>query len=78
MQEPVPYCAYLIRLWPTRRGGVDDFRVSTHCVDTSERQDFPDLESLVAFLRSQRDRWQDYELWEDGSDPQTGRPAPQR
>jgi hypothetical protein len=53
MQEPVPYCAYLIRLWPTRRGGAAGCRVAMQSVTTGERQEFPDLEGLLAFLRAQ-------------------------
>ena len=51
MEKPLPYCAYLIRLWPSRRGGVAGHRVSVESVATGERRELPDLESLVAFLR---------------------------
>jgi hypothetical protein len=51
MEQPVPYCAYLIRLWPTRRRGVTGCRVSLQCVDSGQRKDFPDLESLLTFLQ---------------------------
>ena len=53
MEEPLPYCAYLIRLWPTQRGGVPGYRVSAECVRTGERSELPDLESLVTFLRAE-------------------------
>ena len=53
MEKPLPYCAYLIRLWPSRRGGVVGYRVSVETVSTGERRELPDLESLVAFLRTE-------------------------
>lgn len=52
MEKPVPYLAYLIRLWPTRRGGVADYRVSLRSVATGQRSEFPDLNSLAEYLRS--------------------------
>ena len=53
MQEPVPYCAYVIRLLPAASGGAAGCRVVTKCVTTGERQEFPDLEGLLAFLRAE-------------------------
>lgn len=55
MEKYVPYHAYLLRLWPTRRSGVAGYRVSLESVATGERQDLPDLESLFAFLQAQRE-----------------------
>jgi hypothetical protein len=55
MEKHVPYRAYLLRLWPTRRGGRAGYRVSLESVATRERQHFPDLESLFAFLKAQRE-----------------------
>ena len=55
MEKYVPYHAYLLRLWPTRRGGVAASRVSLKSVATGERRDFPDLERLLAFLRAQEE-----------------------
>ncbi len=55
MEQPVPCCAYLIRLWPTRRGGVTDYRVSLQCVATGQRSELPDLDSLADFLRSREE-----------------------
>ena len=78
MQEPAPYCAYLIRLWPTVRGGVAGCRVSLRCVATGERKDFPDLDRLVAFLRAQGEEWENQERREEGSDHGTGQSALQR
>lgn len=52
MEKPAPYKAYLIRLWPTRRGGVADYRVSIQSVATGQRSQCPDLNSLAEFLRS--------------------------
>jgi hypothetical protein len=49
MRDDAPYRAYLVRLWPTRRGGVADYRVTVHSVETGERRHFADLESLLAF-----------------------------
>ena len=51
MEQPIPYLAYLIRLWPTRRGGVTDCRVSLQCAATGQRSEFADLESLTDYLR---------------------------
>jgi len=48
MERP-GYRAYLVRLWPTQRGGAADYRVSVQCAATGERRDFPDLESLLAY-----------------------------
>ena len=77
MEKPSPYQAYLIRLWSTRRGGVDGCRVSLQFVATGLRTNFPDLESLLAFLRAQADEWPNQECPEDGSDYRRGRSAPQ-
>lgn len=49
MEDDAPYRAYLVRLWPTRRGGVAGYRVTVQRIATGERHDFPDLESLLAF-----------------------------
>lgn len=54
MQNHLAYQAYLVRLWPTQRGGVADYRVTVQCVATSERRHFPDLGSLLAFWRTLR------------------------
>jgi len=56
-QEFVPYQAYLIRLWPTRREGVTGCRVSLERVGSGQRFNFPDLESLFIFLRTQVEEW---------------------
>ena len=60
MEQPIPYLAYLIRLWPTQRGGVTGYRVSLQSVATGDRRDLPDLESLLAFLQAQGDEWQNH------------------
>lgn len=54
MEKTLPYYAYMIRLWPSRRGGVAGYRVSVESVATGERSELPDLESLIAFLRAER------------------------
>lgn len=48
------YRAYLVRLWPTRRGGAADYRVAVQSAAGGERRDFADLESLLAFWRDLR------------------------
>jgi hypothetical protein len=53
MEKPIPYQAYLIRLWPTRRQGLAGCRVSLESVATGRQKNFPDLESLFAFLQGQ-------------------------
>ena len=68
MEKYVPYHAYLIRLWPTRRGGVAGCRVSLESVATGERQDLPDLESLFAFWRAQREEWEKQKPLQDDSE----------
>lgn len=55
MEKYVPYRAYLIRIWETRRGGVAGCRAVAVDIATGERKDFPDLESLFTFLRKQGD-----------------------
>ena len=49
----MPYQAYLIRLWPTRRQGLAGCRVCLESVATGRQKNFPDLESLLAFLQGQ-------------------------
>ncbi|MBL7183538.1 MAG: hypothetical protein ISS50_03705 [Anaerolineae bacterium] len=55
MEKYVPYHAYLLRLWPTKRGGLAGYRVSLESVATGERKNFPNLESLLAFLKTQEE-----------------------
>ena len=54
----VPYRAYLIRVWPTRREGAVDCRVSVHNVSTGESETFASLDGLLAFLETQRVAWE--------------------
>jgi hypothetical protein len=54
MEEYVPYRAYLIRVWPTERGGKGGCRVSLQNVTSGERENFADLEGLLAYLETQR------------------------
>ena len=69
MEQPIPYQAYLIRLWPTQRGGVTGYRVSLQCVATGQRRNFPDLQSLLAFLQTQA---------EEGTQPERQEANPER
>jgi len=55
MKRYVPYHAYLLRLWPTRHGGRPGYRASLESVTTGQRNNFPDLESLFAFLQAQEE-----------------------
>jgi hypothetical protein len=55
MQEHLAYRAYLVRLCPTQRGGVADYRVTVQSTATGERRHFPDLEGLLEFWRGLRD-----------------------
>ena len=55
MKHSEPYDAYLVRLWPTVRGGTGGYRVSVQCVASGERTDLPDLQSLLSYLQSQGD-----------------------
>ncbi|MCX6032065.1 MAG: hypothetical protein NT169_22560 [Chloroflexi bacterium] len=54
MQKREAYQAYLVRLWPTQRGGVADYRVTVQSAATGERRCFPDLGSLLAFWQTLR------------------------
>lgn len=55
METYIPYYAYLLRLWPTKRGGLAGHRVSLESVATGERKNFPDLESLHDFLKTREE-----------------------
>ena len=68
MERMVPYRAYLLRVWSTQRGGVAGYRASLESVTSGERQDFPNLEALVAYLRSQGDAWRGQQGREGSSD----------
>jgi hypothetical protein len=54
--EPVPrYGAYVLRIWEVRSHAADAepiWRFSLEPVHSRERRGFPDLESLVAYLRT--------------------------
>ncbi len=54
MERYAPYRSYLLRLWPTSRAGLVDYRVLLESVATRERKVFTDLQSLFAFLQTQR------------------------
>ena len=54
--EQVPYHAYLIRLYPTKRGGKIDFRVSLQNVATGDRQEFSKLKHFISFIQTQKDQ----------------------
>jgi hypothetical protein len=54
MGDNASYRAYLVRLWPTRRGGVAGYRVTVHSVETGERMHFADLAGLLAFWQALR------------------------
>lgn len=60
-----PYQTYLIRLWPTQRGGLCRYRVTLDDVHTHEHHDFADVESLIAFLRAQEDGLIEYDWHAD-------------
>jgi hypothetical protein len=53
----LPYQSYLVRLWPTRREGVAGCRVSLERVADGQHFDFPDLDSLFVFLRTEVEEW---------------------
>jgi hypothetical protein len=69
MPNRARYQAYLVRLWPTQRAGVADYRVTVQSVVTGERQHFADLASLVAFWRSAKPA-------QDAEDVEDDEPAP--
>lgn len=70
MPNRARYQAYLVRLWPTQRGGVADYRVAVQSVTTGERQHFADLASLVAFWRSTKPAQDAEDI--DGDEATTG------
>jgi hypothetical protein len=45
------YHAYLVRMWQDSPHAP--WRASTHCVQTSEKRIFADLDTLFTFLRTQ-------------------------
>ena len=47
------YLAYLLRLWTSAQADAVEWRASLENVHSHERLVFPDLEALIAFLRSQ-------------------------
>jgi hypothetical protein len=53
MEESIPYQAYLVRLWPTRRAGLVKYRVTLDQIGAGDHRDFADLDGLVAFLQAQ-------------------------
>ena len=55
-KEFIPSQSYLIRLWPTKREGVSDYRVSLQDVATGDRQQFPDLKQFISFIKTQKDQ----------------------
>lgn len=54
MEQDDGYSAYLVRLWPTRRRGAADYRVTVESVATGDRHYFPNLESLLNYWRALR------------------------
>lgn len=56
MKQDDEYRAYLVRLWPTRRRGAVDYRVTLESVPAGDRRDFADLESLFTHWRALRAR----------------------
>jgi hypothetical protein len=54
VEKPETYQAYLVRLWPTRRGGVPDYRVTVQSVGSGECEHFADLAGLLAFWQTLR------------------------
>lgn len=52
MEGYIPYRAFLVRIWPTKRGGQEGHRATAEDVATGERKHFPDLESLFVFLQA--------------------------
>jgi hypothetical protein len=53
-QEFQPYQAYVIRLCPTSRQGVTDYRVSLQDVATGDRREFPTLGQFICFIQSHK------------------------
>jgi hypothetical protein len=47
---PSEYKSYLLRLWTATQDGKPVWRASLQSTITSQRQGFPDLESLFAYL----------------------------
>jgi hypothetical protein len=49
-EEPPRYLAYMLRIWQASAGGNLSWRATLESPHTGERQGFPDLKSLFAFL----------------------------
>ena len=47
------YLSYLLRMWQTRDGSEQIWRVSLESSDTRERRGFANLEDLFDFLQAQ-------------------------
>ena len=55
MYHPQPeYQSYLLRIWRSGEGAA--WRISLEAIGSDERWSFPDLESLLAFLRTRTDQ----------------------
>ncbi len=47
------YASFLLRLWRAQEHGRPIWRASLESTQTGQRQNFTDLECLIAFLKSQ-------------------------
>ena len=74
MKRYVPYQAYLLRLWPTQHDGRADYRAYLESVATGERKNFPNLQSLLAFLQTQREEGGKQKPLRDDSEGQHNEP----
>ena len=50
MELPSNYKSYILRLWTATQDGKPTWRSSLQSITTGQRQGFPDLESLFAYL----------------------------
>jgi len=59
------YFSFLVRLWMAEGNynGIDSWQIEVESIQTGHLHQFPDLESLIGFLRSQL--W-----WEDSGGSQ--------
>jgi hypothetical protein len=53
MEHRQTYSSYLLRMWQVYQQDHWTWRCQLRCVATGETHGFPDLESLVLFLREQ-------------------------
>lgn len=73
--QPAYYMAYMLRMWESANGTQAIWRASLESPHTGERQVFPDLDTLFAYLRQQASSLADEAQWPDPGSIQAEPPA---